>query len=124
MLEQVASAVGTGLLGGDVPCAEVAVRIVVTAVEDIAAAGFSLNDLAAALRADGAGINNKGLCVLALRVAGAGEELAVAAGLDDHHAAAFFAGDVGLVLFELDFLALHVLFGLGEGTLQLIVELP
>src|SRR5436190_16535887 len=84
------TAFGTRLGNGPVPEHEVAVGIVRAAEEHLAAPGFSLDNLAAGrlavLRALHA--NRLVLDVLALRVAGAGGELAVAALLDDEIGAA------------------------------------
>src|SRR3569832_2374555 len=72
--------------------------VVVGAAVEGAAAALArpdLDDVAAALGAGHA--ERDGASVLARGVAGAGEELAEAAGLDDHGLAALVAGDVGLL---------------------------
>src|SRR5699024_7215575 len=79
------------LLAGRVPRDKVALGVLAAAVEHPALLTLALDDFPAALGALGAGVVDDFLHILALRIAGAGQKLAVAAELDHHLAAALFA---------------------------------
>ena len=79
--------------------------------------------MAAAQRAQAAGIPDQRAGVFAVGEAAAGQELAVAARLDDHRLAALFADLVGGDVGHLDPLALHILFGLLQAFGKALVEL-
>ena len=105
-----------------IPGHELAGGVFVTAVIHIAARGFLLDHLRAAHRARRTGVLGDRLGVRALREARTGEELAEAAGLDDHVAAAFLADHVCDLVLDLDALALKVDLGLFQCILKPVVE--
>ena len=79
--------------------------------------------MAAVQRAEAARVLDERVGVAALREAGAGHKLAVAARLDDHGAAALLADLIGRDILDLDALALHVLLGLFQTLLKALIEL-
>ena len=77
----------------------------------IGLSGFGLlrKNLSSAERTFAGGFHHNALGVFAVRVAGAGKELAVTTVLNHHFAAAFFADHVGFFLGNLDFLVALIL---------------
>jgi len=79
--------------------------------------------MAAAQRAQAAGILYNGVGVAALRKAGTRHKLAVPPAFDHHGAAAFFADLVGGDILHFDLFALHVLFGGFQAFFKALVEI-
>ena len=85
------SAFGAMLFCRLVPGGKLALRIVGAAVKYLASFGFTLDNIAAAVRAFYADFFQYRLGIAAFRKTGARQELAVAALFIYHHAPAFFA---------------------------------
>src|SRR5699024_7163111 len=94
-LEQRRAALGAFFRHGFVPGHKAALGVVAAAVVNAALGAFAHQHVAAAQRAQPAGVLDEGVGVAALGEAGARHELAVPPRLDDHGAAAFFADLVG-----------------------------
>ena len=101
-----------------VPGDEIALRVALAAVELAPLAADALQELRAALGAGHADALGQRQRVAAGGEVGAGEELAVAAHLVDHHRPALFAGDVGHLILNGD------LFDAGLGLFQILFKRP
>src|SRR5262249_53575279 len=92
------AALRAGLRQWTVPDRETACRVVGAAEEELTLdPGFALDEVAAALRADGAGLDQIGLLELALGIARAGDETAKAPRADKQGLATLRAGLVRLL---------------------------
>ena len=102
LFKQGAAALGAALGHRLVPCHIIALGVVAAAVVDAALAAFAHQHVATVQRAESARILDERVGVAALREAGAGHKLAVAARLDDHGPPALFADLIGRDVLDLD----------------------